>query len=144
LFVRVFNNIPRAVLRSPLHGLMDGRFILLGFSGRKSGRAYRVPVAYVEHEGALLVGAGAPWVKNLADGRPITVWYRGRKREATPEFVRDRAEFARLANVILKVNPVWGRFNQLALGPDGTVDPNLLDQALSRGTTLIRLRLEGH
>src|ERR1051326_2093291 len=64
-FMRVFNEIPKLLLRSPLHGVMSGRLLLFEVTGRQSGRLYAIPVAYVEHEGTLLVGAGAPWTKNV-------------------------------------------------------------------------------
>ncbi len=37
---RALNKIPAALLRSPLHGLMSKRFLLLTFNGRKSGKRY--------------------------------------------------------------------------------------------------------
>jgi len=137
----IFNAVPRAILRSPLHAVMSGRFILLGVTGRKTGRTYQIPVAYVEHEGTLLVGAGAPRVRNLSNGTPITVWYHGNRRQAASEIVRDPAEINRLVQVILESNPVWGRFNNIHLASNGQVDSEQLQRALKRGTTILRLRL---
>jgi len=140
--MRVFNEIPKLLLRSPFHGVLSGRILLLEVTGRTSGRRYAIPVAYVEHEGMLLVGAGAPWTKNVRTGVPLAVVLRGKRRRAMPEMVRDPRELAQLVEVILPVNPTWGRFNRLELGDDGRVDPDLFEQAYRRGLTIIRLQLE--
>jgi hypothetical protein len=34
----------RALLRSPLHGLLSGMLMLLSYTGRKSGRTYTIPI----------------------------------------------------------------------------------------------------
>jgi len=47
-FARVMNRIPATVLRSPLHPMMSGKYLLLSFTGRKSGRRYTTPVAYLK------------------------------------------------------------------------------------------------
>lgn len=138
----VFNVVPRLILRSPLHGVMSGRLLLLTVTGRKTGRSYTIPVSYVEDGDALLVGAGAPWVKNLRDGVPVSVWLRGKERLVSPEVIRDPAELARLSEIILRVNPTWGRFNNLRFGPDGRIDPDLFERARKRGLAVIRLHLE--
>jgi hypothetical protein len=44
-FTRLMNKFPAMLLRSPLHGLMSKRFLLLTFTGRKSGRKHTIPVA---------------------------------------------------------------------------------------------------
>src|SRR5262249_17743027 len=46
LFV-VINPVIRALLRSPVHGLMSKSLMLITFTGRKSGRRYTTPVRYV-------------------------------------------------------------------------------------------------
>ena len=40
----VINAVMRALLASPLHGIVGGTIALLLFTGRKSGQAYRTPV----------------------------------------------------------------------------------------------------
>ncbi len=39
------------LLRSPLHGLVSGRIMLLTVTGRRSGRPFTVPVSHLRHGG---------------------------------------------------------------------------------------------
>ena len=68
VLMRAMNAVPRLVLRSPLHGLMDGKVLLLGFVGRRSGRRYTTPMSYVRAGDEVLMTTEAPWWKNLAGG----------------------------------------------------------------------------
>ena len=36
--------------------------------GRKSGKVYTIPMAYLEHDGALPLGSGFPWARTCAQG----------------------------------------------------------------------------
>ena len=44
---KVINPILGWLLRSRLHGPIGKRLLLLEFNGRKSGKQYRLPIAYV-------------------------------------------------------------------------------------------------
>ena len=43
------------LLRSPLHGPIGKRLLLLEYTGRKSGKGFRLPVAYVREGWELLL-----------------------------------------------------------------------------------------
>ena len=62
---RALNKVPAALLRSPLHGLMSKKFLLLTFNGRKSGKRYDIPVAYARDGDAFSMTTDSPWWKNL-------------------------------------------------------------------------------
>ena len=47
-------NVGVGLLRSPLHGLVSGRIVLLAFTGRRSGRRFTVPVSYLRYGGDIL------------------------------------------------------------------------------------------
>lgn len=94
------NGVPRTVLRSPAHALMSGRYCLLELTGRVSGRRYRVPVAYVEDGGALLVSTDSAWWRNLDGGRPFAVRLRGRRGTATAERLHGAAAEQALAALV--------------------------------------------
>ena len=85
------NPVMARLLRSPLHPLLSSRILVLRFEGRRTGRAYRVPVTcYPADGGALnvLTSADTVWWRNLEGGVPATALYRGREREARVEVVR--------------------------------------------------------
>jgi deazaflavin-dependent oxidoreductase (nitroreductase family) len=87
------NPVLKALLRSPLHGVADGRLALITVTGRRSGREYTFPVAY-RHEGDLVtIEVGWPerkvWWRNLVGGGPVRMRIRGKEREGFAEAIRD-------------------------------------------------------
>jgi hypothetical protein len=81
---RTVNPVVRAVLRSPAHGLLSGRLMLLTVTGRRSGRAFTIPVGYHQEGDRLRVNLEWPerkrWWHNLRGGAPVTVGLRGTTR----------------------------------------------------------------
>ena len=79
---RIINVVVRALLRSPLHGLLGRRILLLALRGRKSGRSLSVPLSYLrDGEGFLLFTSGdwSAWWKHSEGGAPVTARVRGRR-----------------------------------------------------------------
>ncbi len=136
---RLGNSIVRALLRSPLHGALSRRLLIVTVTGRRTGKIYRLPVAYVEHDGTLLIGAGGAWRRNLRPGEPVTVRLRGRDRLADAEVITDEERAAELYRHILRGNPVHGRFAGIGIGADGAPDRADLRRALARGVAVVRL-----
>ena len=63
-------NVPmRAALSLPFATPLSGNLMLISYTGRKSGKAYRQPVSYVRDGDVLLTPGGGRWTLNLADGR---------------------------------------------------------------------------
>jgi hypothetical protein len=85
------NRTVLAILRSPLHGLLDRRLCELSYRGRRSGKAVTLPVMYALHDNDLviLVGdAGAKrWWRNFTDPAPIVVRLDGRVRVGSARVV---------------------------------------------------------
>ncbi len=79
----LMNAMPRLVLGSPAHRLLSGRYLVLEFTGRKTGRVYSTPVAYRQHGDRLLISTDSPWWRNLAGGESVTVRLRGVRRAGT-------------------------------------------------------------
>jgi len=51
------NILVRTLLRTPGVGRVAGRYLLtLPVTGRRTGKRYHVPVAYIDHEGDILIG----------------------------------------------------------------------------------------
>ncbi len=69
-----------ALLRSPFFWPACQRFLLLTVTGRKTGRAFTLPVFY-NRQGDRLLFISHPerrWWRNLRGGAPVTVWLCGR------------------------------------------------------------------
>jgi hypothetical protein len=107
--LRVVNVPMRLLLRLPFRTPLNAKLMLLSFKGRKTGRAYLQPVSYVRDGDTLLTPAGGKWKLNLSEGEPIRVWLRGVKTWASPAFVRDPDEVARLLRLMMTRNPVSPR-----------------------------------
>jgi hypothetical protein len=78
--LKVVNPIFAAVLRSPLHGLLDGfrpRILVLGVTGRRTGRRYRIVVGRHEIGGIATIFTSSPWRANLRGGADVEVTFDG-------------------------------------------------------------------
>jgi hypothetical protein len=125
-FYRLINVPVRALLRSPLHGLMSRNTLLLEFSGRRSGRALSTPISYHERDGVLhaFTSAEFGWWRNLLQGQ-IHVVVRGRRLPVQAEVnASDDAEKARALDAFLRAVPRDAPHSGVALHADGTPDPD--------------------
>lgn len=138
---RVVNVPMRGVLGLPFATPLSGNLMLISYTGRKTGKAYRQPVSYVRDGETLLTPGGGKWKLNLADGRPVRIRLRGRDVTARPEVVSDPAEVERLIGVITTKNPRAARFIPIPRRPDGRLDPDALGNALRYGFSVVRWHL---
>lgn len=70
-----------ALLSSPLHRLLSRDILLLRYQGRRSGRAYELPLSYVETGGAIHLCTrpeGSDWWRNVKGGAAVEATVRGR------------------------------------------------------------------
>jgi len=136
-------NVPmRAVLSVPVATPLSANLMLISYTGRKTGKAYRQPVSYARDGEVLLTPGGGRWTRNLADGRPVRIRLRGRDVAAQPELVTDTAEVERLLGVIAAKNPRASRFIPIPRRPDGRLEPEALDAALRHGFCIVRWHLD--
>jgi deazaflavin-dependent oxidoreductase (nitroreductase family) len=78
--MKALNPFMKGLLRSPFHGLVSHRYLLLNFTGRRSGSIYTTPVQYVQygHTLTIITSEGYSWWKNLVGGAAVQVHLRGR------------------------------------------------------------------
>jgi hypothetical protein len=137
-------NVPmRAALSLPFATPLSGNLMLVRYTGRTSGKAYRQPVSYVRDGDVLLTPGGGRWTLNLADGRPVRIRWRGRDTPVRPELVTEPAELERLLDVIVTKNPRAARFIPIPRRPGGQLDPAALSAALRHGFCVVRWHLAG-
>lgn len=98
---RVVNPLLAVVLRSPLHGRFSQSMMLLSFHGRKSGKRYTLPVAYVEKNNQIFVLTHRPWWKNVRGGAAVLMRLRGRNVGGTAKVVEDRGSIAALTQAFV-------------------------------------------
>jgi hypothetical protein len=135
-------NVPmRAMLGLPFATPLSGNLMLISYTGRKSGKAYRQPVSYARDGQTLLTPGGGRWTLNLAGGRPVRIRLRGRDVAAHGELVTEADEVERLLGVITRENPRAARFIPIPRRADGRLEPTALDAALRHGFGIVRWHL---
>ena len=75
-------------------------------------------MAYLEHDGALLLGSGFPWGKNLRTGDTISVRYKGRRRMADVRVLSDEASVMEHYAIIARRNPGFAKLNRIGFDHD--------------------------
>jgi hypothetical protein len=91
---RMGNPVVSLLLRSSLHGLLDGSVLLLRVTGRKTGRRYDIPVGYADIDGRLTIVTTASWRVNLRGGADVEVTMRGCRRTMHALLTEDPAAVA--------------------------------------------------
>ncbi|GAB4576273.1 MAG: nitroreductase/quinone reductase family protein [Anaerolineae bacterium] len=76
---KLYNPLMIGLLRSPLHGLVSRWFMLVTFTGRKSGRTFTTPVEHfrIGDDIAFLTRRERRWWRNLQHGAPVTLRLHG-------------------------------------------------------------------
>lgn len=141
-FQGVLNRFVRSLLRVPLLSRVVGnRLITLYVVGRKSGKLYTVPMAYLWHEGALLLGSGFAWGKNLRTGDTLEVRFMGKRRLTDVRVLTDEVAVVEHYDIIARHNPGFAKINNIGFGEDGNPDPNDLHSAWAAGARVFLLTL---
>ncbi len=94
------NAVPMAVLASPLHPIMSSRYALLSFTGRKTGRRFTFPIAYVTQGDSAFISTDSRWWVNLREGAVCTLRIRGRKRTGAATHITGIAAVTALTELV--------------------------------------------
>jgi hypothetical protein len=86
---RWLNSVMKFVLRTPLHGMVSNKIMLLTFTGCKSGKNYTIPVSYTQKDNSVMMFTNHIWWKNLVNNALVTLHLRGRQRKATVDLNTD-------------------------------------------------------
>ncbi len=98
--VAMLNPLMRALFRTGLGRAMRS-MALLEFSGRTSGRTYRIPVGWHQVADTPTVFSPARWPANFAGGSRVVVHHRGRAMDMTGTLVTDPQTVADALNAVL-------------------------------------------
>lgn len=134
------NRLARGLSRLPLVSRLVGRaLVVLYVVGRKSGKVYTIPMAYLEHEGALLLGSGFAWGKNLRTGDTINIRYKGRRRLADVRVLSDKVSVMEHYAIIARRNPGFARLNHIGLDRNRQPSTDDLQAAWAAGARVFLL-----
>ena len=95
-FLRVVNPFMKLLLRTPFAGAARNQLMVVNFKGRKSGRAYSIPLSAHLIDGNLYAMAAATWKNNFRDGAPAQVLHNGKTTTMRGELITDKALVADL------------------------------------------------
>jgi deazaflavin-dependent oxidoreductase (nitroreductase family) len=134
------NQLMRGLLRAPLLSRVVGqRLITMYVVGRKSGRHYNMPVAYVRHDGTLLVGSQFRWLRNLRTGEQVEIRLLGKRRLADVELLTDETGVVDHLAIMARHNHQFARFNMIELDERGEPRPDDLHLAWAAGARIALL-----
>ena len=139
--MKVMNPVMMLMLRSPFHGAVSKQIMLFSFKGRKTGKRYTIPVAYLRKNNELTVYTHSNWWKNLRGGAPVTVRIQGREYSGVAESMDKYETVKRMVRDLIEKNgeKMSRRMGYWVDAPDPT--PDELRQA-TQGTTFIRIKLK--
>lgn len=129
------------VLHTPLHPILSGRWLSLEFTGRKTGKVYHTPMAYVREDDRVWITTGSPWWKNLQGGAPVRLLIRLKAYSGTAHPIDDPAEAARRLRQILDAVPTPAYPGDVRI-VDGKVSDAELDRVIAAGRRVIEIRLQ--
>jgi len=115
-----FNPFMAWVLRSPFHRLLSQNMMLVQYTGRKSGKAYAVPVNYLQRE-QMLCTISQPdrtWWRNFREGAPASLLLRGEQVPAFVQASQEAGEVAQALTDFLTGNARYAGYFKVRLGAD--------------------------
>jgi deazaflavin-dependent oxidoreductase (nitroreductase family) len=142
--LRLGNPMVRVILGSPLHRLLSRRLVLLEYTGRRTGRLYRIPVLAAEPDGGGVVvlavhPARKQWWRTFGTAGAATLVVRGEPRAVEGRLLTDPVERRAALRAYLRWLPRAAR--PLSL-PGRPTDEQLdaADAAVVRFTEVVRGR----
>jgi deazaflavin-dependent oxidoreductase (nitroreductase family) len=133
----LWNPVMKRLLRSPLHWPLSRWFTVVEWTGRRTGRLYRTPVAYLWRGEEVWVTTGDAWWRNLRSNPLTHVWLAGRQVAADATLVTDPQESVQLHTTMFEARPFFARLAGLPARPG----PTQIAAAVHAGRVLVRIRL---
>lgn len=138
---RLVNPLYLSILRSPLHQLLSRWLVGFTFSGRRTGRPYRLPVGFARVGDHLLVATDAKWRHNFDEDHPAAIWLKGKRRTGIACVVDDAERQVDGWAELLARRPVLGKMASIPLAPNGRPVLGDILNARQRGWYLVEFRL---
>ncbi len=126
-----FNPIMEGLLRSPLHKLISKQIMLVSYSGRKSGKAYTLPVNYVRDGDFLYTVSfkNRTWWRSLRGGAPVTLLVAGRQLKARAEVAEKPGEVIQGLRDIFQHSPQYAGYLSVKFDGNGAPNENDISRA---------------
>ena len=135
----LINPFVALLARSPLHFIISSQVLVIKFKGRRSGKAYLVPVSYHEHESSYtcVTLRSNIWWRNLKDISHTQIWLKGKLMDVQIdlEFNNDQIVENTLRDLVTS-NKVDAYFAKIKLNKDGSPNTEDLIKAAKLHTVL--------
>jgi deazaflavin-dependent oxidoreductase (nitroreductase family) len=131
LFVLV-NAVAKLLLNSPLHGLMSDSLTVIYYRGRKSGRQLATPVRYLRTDTGIRCTTTdhVQWWRNVEAAGEAELLVGGERGRYSAQILpRDPQATKHNLTEFLAVYPQDAVYQDIALKPDGSLNPDDLDAA---------------
>lgn len=102
-----WNPIMKRLLRSELHWPWSRWFAVVEWTGRRSGRRYSTPVAYLLRGEEVWITTGDAWWRNLRSNPATHLWPAGKQVVGDPTLVSDPLESVQLHATLFEVRPFF-------------------------------------
>jgi hypothetical protein len=137
-----YNPIMVWLLDSSLHEMLSGNMMVVNFTGRKSGKTYRIPIGYKRVDNILLTISDKQrtWWRNLRGGIPVIVRLQGKDTSGQAEVIEDEEGVAEGMMAFIGANQRAARMLGLKIGKDGQPDQTSLRQA-AQERVIVRTKL---
>jgi len=134
-----YNPIMVWLLESPLHGMLSGNMMVIKYTGRKSGKAYRLPISYTRINDTLLTVSykRRTWWRNLRGGIPVIVHLQGKDIHGQAEVIEDEQGVMNGITAYIGGESRTARLFGVKLGSDGQPESESLRQ-VARDQVIVR------
>ena len=130
---KFINLIVRTILSSPLHGLMSKSFMVIHYTGRKSGRALATPVRYMHTDSGLrcTTSSHTQWWRNVQASGEVSLQVAGiTSRYRASLVVKDPEQSRPLLLAFLAAYPQDAVYHDIKMDKQKQPDPDNLEAAL--------------
>ena len=111
-----------------LHRLVSHQVVVLGFTGRRSGRNFAIPVTYLRRDGEILcmTQRNGIWWRNLLGGVPVQLTLNGRSVSTTSQVdIDNNQQIAAALRLFCLRSRISAYFAGVGFDSDG--EPNSTD-----------------
>ncbi len=135
---RTINFTLRTILRSPLHPLISRNLMLITVTGRKSQRAYTVPVSYQQHDREVRIVSERSdhWWRNVRSGVLVTLHLQGHAITGQASVIEDAHDVLPLLTEHVQRSPNIARLLNIQRNDQGQFKLQDLHRAAERSVVV--------
>jgi hypothetical protein len=128
----------RRLLASPLHWPLSRWFLLLSWTGPRTGKVHTIPISYVPDDGHVCATTGDGWWRTAAHAPNVAIRLRGRWLPAAVVPVTDADRSTEEHARLFRQHPFFRRLAGIP-ATNGRPDAGAIRRAVEAGRTLLRI-----